>query len=63
MLKTDKTVARIPVIIISERSDDATRNRCTMMGAHFVQKGPEALSQVKALVINLLAMNHLANAL
>src|SRR5580658_1928950 len=49
MLKTDKNMARVPVIILSGRSDDATRNRCTQMGVHFVCKGPEALSEVKSL--------------
>jgi CheY-like chemotaxis protein len=54
MLKTDKNTAGIPVIILSGRSDDATRARCTEMGAHFVCKGPEALSEVKRLTVSLL---------
>ena len=61
MLKTDKTMAGVPVIIFSGRSDDATRNRCSQLGAHFVCKGPEALSEVKRLVISLLAMNQVAS--
>jgi CheY-like chemotaxis protein len=56
MLKTDKNMARVPVIILSGRSDNATRDRCTEMGAHFVCKGPEALSEVKRLVVSLLVM-------
>jgi CheY-like chemotaxis protein len=62
MLKTDQNMARVPVIILSGRSDDAARNRCTQMGAHFVCKGPEALSDVKRLVVNLLALNQVAIA-
>jgi two-component system, OmpR family, response regulator len=63
MLKSDKNNARIPVIILSGRSDDATRNRCTQMGAHFVCKGPEALAEVKRLVVRLLAVNQPAGAI
>jgi DNA-binding response OmpR family regulator len=62
MLKTDKNMAQMPVIILSGRSDEATRNRCTQMGAHFVCKGPEALSEVKHLVVDLLALNQAAIA-
>jgi CheY-like chemotaxis protein len=62
MLKTDKNMAQLPVIILSGRSDDATRDRCMQMGAHFVCKGPEALTEVKRLVISLLAINQVAIA-
>jgi two-component system phosphate regulon response regulator PhoB len=60
MLKTDKNMAHVPVIILSWRSDDATLNRCMQMGAHFVCKGPQALSEVKRLVTSLLAINEAA---
>lgn len=59
MLKTDVKMAGIPVIILSGRSDDATRNRCLQMGAHFVCKGPQALSEIKRHVVNLLALHPL----
>jgi CheY-like chemotaxis protein len=62
MLKTDKNMARIPVIILSGRSDDATRDRCTQMEANFVCKGPEAVSEVKRLVVSLLAIDQVAHA-
>jgi CheY-like chemotaxis protein len=62
MLKSDKNMARVPVIILSGLSDEATRNRCKQMGAHFVCKGPEALSEVKRLVVSLLALNQVAIA-
>jgi CheY-like chemotaxis protein len=55
MLKTDKHMARVPVIILSGRSDDATRARCSQMGAHFVCKGPKAISELKAHIGGLLA--------
>jgi CheY-like chemotaxis protein len=60
MLKTDKNMAQVPVIILSWRSDEATLSRCAQMGAHFVCKGPQALSEVKRLVTSLLAMNEAA---
>ena len=63
MLKTDKHMARIPVIILSGRSDDATRSRCTQIEAHFVCKGPEAPIEVKGLVVSLLAMRQIINAM
>ena len=62
MLKSDKNMARVPVIILSGRSDDATRKRCTDMGAHFVCKGPEALPEIKRLVISLMALNQVVGA-
>lgn len=62
MLKSDKNTARVPVIILSGRSDDVTVNRCTQMGAHFVRKGPDALAEVKRLVVRLLAINQPAGA-
>ena len=57
MLKTDKHMASVPVIILSGRSDDATRDRCSQMGAHFVCKGPKAISELRAHVSSLLAIN------
>jgi hypothetical protein len=32
------------------------------MGVHFVCKGPEALSEVKSLVISLMALNQVVGA-
>jgi DNA-binding response OmpR family regulator len=57
MLKTDKQMASVPVIILSGRSDDATRDRCSQMGAHFVCKGPKAISELRAHITSLLAIN------
>jgi DNA-binding response OmpR family regulator len=57
MLKTDKHMASVPVIILSGRSDDATRDRCSQMGAHFVCKGPNAISELRAHVSSLLAIH------
>src|ERR1700679_704979 len=62
MLKTDKNMARVPVIILSGRADAATRNSCTQMGAHFGSKGTEALPEVKCLLVGLLALNQVAIA-
>ena len=46
MLKSDKNTARMPVIILSGRSDDATRNRCTEMEAHLSAKAPKRLPKL-----------------
>lgn len=54
MLKTDKSMAKTPVIILSGRTDDATRKRCADMGAHFISKGPDAIAEIKLLVPSLL---------
>jgi CheY-like chemotaxis protein len=62
MLKSDKNMARVPVIILSGRSDDATRSRCSLMGAHFVCKGPEALTEVKRLAIRLMSLDQVVGA-
>jgi CheY-like chemotaxis protein len=62
MLKSDKNTAGIPVIILSGRHDEATRNRCVQMGAHFLCKGPQAVADVKRLVVSLLALNQFAGA-
>jgi CheY-like chemotaxis protein len=62
MLKTDKNMAQVPVIILSGRSDDVTRTRCKQMGAHYVCKGPDAFAEVKRLVVSLLALSQIANA-
>jgi CheY-like chemotaxis protein len=62
MLRTDKHMEHVPVIILSGRSDDATRSRCAQMRAHFVCKGPEALSEVKRMVVSLLAINQVTGA-
>lgn len=56
MLMTDKWLSRVPVIILTGQSDDATRDRCVKMGAHYVRKGPDAVAEVKALVGRLLLL-------
>jgi CheY-like chemotaxis protein len=56
MMRTDKNMARVPVIILSGRSDDATRSRCEQMSAQFVCKGPNALSEIKRHVTSLLSL-------
>jgi two-component system, sensor histidine kinase and response regulator len=58
MLKTDKYMKDVPVIILSAKVDEATRTRCMDIGAHFIGKGPNALAEVKLLVTSLLGINH-----
>jgi two-component system alkaline phosphatase synthesis response regulator PhoP len=62
MLKTDKSMAKVPVIILSGRDNETTRGRCAQMGAHFVCKGPQAPGEIKRLVGNLLAPMETAGA-
>ncbi|HTW93201.1 MAG TPA: response regulator [Tepidisphaeraceae bacterium] len=55
MLASDRASARVPVIILTGRSDQATLDRCTALGARHVQKGPEAVAQIKRLVQQILS--------
>ena len=47
MLASDARLSRLPVIILTGDSSDATLMRCQRMRAHYVRKGPEAMSEVK----------------
>jgi CheY-like chemotaxis protein len=54
MLATDTRLCRVPVIILTSDSSDATLARCEEMRAHYVYKGPDVLSEIRRLVCQLL---------
>jgi CheY-like chemotaxis protein len=57
MLASDARLSRLPVIILTGDSSDATRMRCQRMHAHYVRKGPDAMDEVKQLVCRLLSIH------
>jgi CheY-like chemotaxis protein len=59
MLASDPSSARLPVIILTGRSDPSTLDRCRAMGAHHVQKGPEAVAEIKRLAQQILSLPHI----
>jgi CheY-like chemotaxis protein len=54
MLASDRWLSRLPVIILTGRSEASVQDRCRQMGSHYVRKGPEAIAEVKRLVRQLL---------
>jgi CheY-like chemotaxis protein len=57
MLASDSRLSRLPVIILTGDSSDATLMRCQRMRAHYVRKGPDAVNAVKSLVCRLLSIS------
>ena len=53
-LKCDSDLARVPVIVISGRTDEMTLQRCGDLGAHFVKKGPDLWGELEPLILHLL---------
>ncbi len=56
MLASTASLAHVPVIVLTGRSDDATLFRCQNMGAHYVCKGADALAKVRSMVRVLLGI-------
>jgi CheY-like chemotaxis protein len=56
MLASDRRLSRVPVIILTADSSDATLMRCQQMRAHYVCKGSGAIEEVKRLVCRLLSI-------
>jgi CheY-like chemotaxis protein len=54
MLATDTRLRRVPVIILTGDSSDATLARCQEMRAHYIHKGPDFLGEIRKLVCQLL---------
>ena len=50
MLASDRTIARIPVIIMSGQCDKDTVDRCKLAGAQFVPKGPKLWAELAAAI-------------
>jgi DNA-binding response OmpR family regulator len=57
MLASDRRLSRLPVIILTGDSSEATLARCKKMRAHRVLKGPHAIKEVRGLVCRLLSIN------
>jgi CheY-like chemotaxis protein len=57
MLASDPRLRRVPVIILTGDSSDATLMRCQRMRAHYVRKGPNAMNELKRLVCQLLSID------
>jgi CheY-like chemotaxis protein len=57
MLASDNRLSKLPVIILTGDSSESTLMRCQRMRAHYVRKGPDAVSAVKSLVCRLLSIS------
>jgi DNA-binding response OmpR family regulator len=55
MLASDRELCRIPVIMMSGRSDQETIRRCKLAGARFVAKGPALWSEIEAAIRHCLS--------
>ena len=60
MLATDTRLWRVPVIILTGDSSQATLARCQEMRAHYVHKGPDVIIEIRRLVCQLLPSLRLA---
>lgn len=52
-LKLDERLARIPVIVLTARSDKATVQRCQELGVHYLHKSGQVWKKLEALVREL----------
>lgn len=55
-LLSDPKLKPIPVVFCTGQSDPATIERCKALGAHYVTKGAEAWTHLKAIICRLLAV-------
>lgn len=53
-LSRDRRFAPIPVIILTGQSDKATIQRCELLGANYVWKGPETWNSLQPVIARLL---------
>jgi CheY-like chemotaxis protein len=54
MMACDQRCAHIPVIVHTVLDDEAVKQRCEHLGAHYVEKSPHSWDQIKSLVESLL---------
>lgn len=54
MLVSDPTVPRVPIIVLTGQSDDATRMRCQSLGLCYVQKGSDAMNRTREIAQQIL---------
>ncbi len=50
MIRSDRRLAQILVVVLSGTSDDALVDRCEQLGAHFIRKSPDAWVDLKVLL-------------
>jgi len=62
MLATEPSMAQVPVIILTGKSDDTTLFRCQLLKAHYIRKGADAIDEVRSTVRRLLAVGDEASA-
>ncbi len=56
MLHGDENLAKIPVIILTSKSDDVTKTKCQQLGVHYVLKSIDAWDVLHPMLSDLLAM-------
>ena len=56
MLASEPSLSRVPVIILTGKSDDSTLFRCRSVGARYICKGADAVDQVMSTVGGLLCV-------
>ena len=62
MLASEPSLAQVPLIILTGKSDDATLFRCQSIGARYIRKGADAIDEVKDMVHRLLCIGDEASA-
>jgi DNA-binding response OmpR family regulator len=58
MLANDKELSNVPVIVMTGQTDDAIRQRCRTLGAHYVAKGTHFWETLQPLAMELLNEEH-----
>jgi DNA-binding response OmpR family regulator len=56
MLASEPSLSRVPVIILTGKSDDTTLFRCRSVGARYICKGADAVDQVISTVRRMLCV-------
>ena len=61
MLAADDTLASLPVVVLTCRSDEETVRRCRLLGVHYVLKSHDLWERIKPLLLELLQSSPLPN--
>jgi CheY-like chemotaxis protein len=61
MLASEPSMANVPVIILTGKSDDTTLFRCQILKAHYIRKGADALDEVRSAVRRMLCVGREAS--
>ena len=57
MLASEPSMANVPVIILTGKSDDTTLFRCQLLKARYIRKGADALDEVRSAVRRMLCLD------